>query len=59
MVSRLRSEGLSAYREKVQSASSALYRVRVGPFLEREEAIRTQELLQQRHSINGVVMSAD
>jgi cell division septation protein DedD len=31
----------------------------VGPFLEREEAIRTQQQLSDHLKINGVVMSAD
>jgi cell division septation protein DedD len=33
--------------------------VRVGPYLERDEAIRVDKQINDRHSIDGVVMSAD
>jgi DedD protein len=59
LVERLRGEGLSAYREAVSSAGSTIYRVRVGPFLERDEAIRVDGLIGERLSLDGVVMSAD
>ena len=59
LVERLRAEGLSAYREAVSSSGSTLYRVRVGPFLERDEAIRVDGLVGERLSLDGVVMSAD
>jgi DedD protein len=59
LVERVRAEGLSAYKEAVSSAGSTVYRVRVGPFVEREEAIRVDGLIAQRLSVDGVVMSAD
>jgi DedD protein len=59
LVGKLRDEGLTAYREAVSSGGSTIYRVRVGPFLEREEAIRVDALVNQRLSLDGVVMSAD
>jgi DedD protein len=59
LVARLRLESLSAYKEQVSSAGSTIYRVRVGPFLEREEAIRVDTLINDRLSIDGVVMSAN
>lgn len=59
LVERLRAEGLSAYREAVSSSGSTLYRVRVGPFLERDEAIRVDALVGERLALDGVVMSAD
>ncbi len=59
LVARLRLESLSAYKEQVSSAGSTIYRVRVGPFLEREEAIRIDTLINDRLSIDGVVMSAN
>lgn len=58
LVARLRLESLSAYKEQVNSAGSTIYRVRVGPFLERDEAIRVDTLINDRLSIDGVVMSA-
>jgi DedD protein len=59
LVERLRAEGLSAYQEAVSSSGSTIYRVRVGPFLERDEAIRVDDLVGERLSLDGVVMSAD
>lgn len=59
LVESVRAEGLSAYREAVSSAGSTIYRVRVGPFVEREEAIRVGGQIRERLSVDGVVMSAD
>lgn len=59
LAGQIKADGLSAYRETVTSSSSSIFRVRVGPFLEREDAIRTRQLLADRLSIDGVVMSAD
>ena len=59
LVARLRTETLSAYKEQVNSGGSTIYRVRVGPFLERDEAIRAERLVQDRLSLDGVVMSDD
>ena len=59
LVARLRLEGLSAYKESVSSGSSTVYRVRVGPFIERDEAIPVDQRVNDRLGIDGVVMSAD
>jgi DedD protein len=59
LVARLRLESLSAFREEVKSSGSTIYRVRIGPFVEREEAIRIDKLVKQRLSLDGVVMSAN
>lgn len=59
LVAKLRLEGLSAYRETVSGSGGAVYRVRVGPFVERDEAIRADRLIGDRLAIDGVVMSAD
>ena len=59
LVARLKLEGLSAYRESVNAGGTTIYRVRVGPYLEREKAIRTDKLINDRLSLDGVVMSAD
>jgi cell division septation protein DedD len=59
LVARLRLEGLSAYKESVSSGSSTVYRVRVGPFIERDEAISVDQRVNDRLGIDGVVMSAD
>ncbi len=59
LVERVRAEGLSAYREAVTSSGSTIYRVRVGPFIERDEAIRVDALVAERLAVDGVVMSTD
>ena len=59
LVARLRGEGLTAYTEAVSASGSTIYRVRVGPYLERDEALRVDRLVNERFSLDGVVMSAD
>lgn len=59
LVARLRLESMSAYKEEVSRSGSVIFRVRVGPFLEREEAIDANRKVAERLSIDGVVMSAD
>ncbi len=59
LVASLRLDGLSAYREMVSSSGSSIYRVRIGPFLQREEAIRIEHKVREKSSLDGVVMSAD
>jgi len=59
LVERVRAEGLSGYREAVTGSGSTIYRVRVGPFIERDEAIRVDALVAERLSVDGVVMSTD
>jgi DedD protein len=59
LVARLKLEALSAYKEAVTSSGSTIYRVRVGPFIERDEAIRVDQQINDRLSLDGVVMSAD
>jgi DedD protein len=55
LVARLKLQGLNAYRESVSSGGKTIYRVRVGPYIERDEAIRVND----QKSLDGVVMSAD
>lgn len=59
LVALLKLEGLSAYKEAISSKGSTIYRVRVGPFIERDEAIRVDKQINDRLKIDGVVMSAD
>ncbi len=59
LVASLRLDGLSAYRETVSSSESSTYRVRIGPFLHREEAMRVERRMREKNSLDGVVMSAD
>jgi DedD protein len=59
LVALLRLESMSAYSEEITRSGSKVYRVRVGPFLQREDAIKADKLITERLSIDGVVMSAD
>ena len=59
LVASLRLDGLSVYREMVSSSESSIYRVRIGPFLQREEAVRVERRMREKNSLDGVVMSAD
>jgi DedD protein len=59
LVDKVRAEGFSAYKESVSSAGATIYRVRAGPFVERDEAIRVDGVLSERLSVDGVVMSDD
>ncbi len=59
LVAQIRGAGMSAYSETVTSAATSIFRVRAGPFLEREEAMRSKQQLSDRLSIDGIVMSAD
>ncbi len=59
LVERLRADGMSAYGESVTAGGAAIHRVRVGPFLDREDALAAREKLIAAHSLEGVVMSAD
>jgi len=59
LVASLRLDGLSAYQETVSSSGSNIYRVRIGPFLQREDAIRVERGVREKRSLKGVVMSVD
>jgi len=59
LVERLRKDALSAYQEQLSGSGSTIYRVRIGPFLEREEAIRVNRQVGQKMSLDGVVMSVN
>jgi cell division septation protein DedD len=59
LVARLRLESMSAYKEEISRSGSVVYRVCVGPFLERDEAIKADTQVAERLSIDGVVMSTE
>jgi DedD protein len=60
LVKQVRAQGMSAYSELVTSSSgAAINRVRVGPFLQREDASKAQQTLKSSLGVNGVVMSAE
>ncbi len=59
LVASLRLEGQTAYQETINSSGSEIYRVRIGPFLVRDQAIQTERRVREKMSLPGVVMSAD
>ena len=59
LVASLKLDGLNVYQETLNSSGSRIYRVRIGPFLQREEAMRVEREVRQKRSLNGVVLSVD
>ena len=60
LVKQVRAKGMSAYSELVtSSAGTSINRVRVGPYLQREEAAKAQQDIKSGLNIAGVVMSDD
>lgn len=59
LVQRLRSAGFKAYSETVSNANETVYKVRVGPELERSNAVALAAEIKQQLDINGLVMSTD
>jgi len=59
LVASLKMKGLTAYQESIISSGSSIHRVRIGPFLERNDAIATEREVRSQMSLNGVVMTAD
>ena len=59
LVASLKLEGQNAYQEIITSSGSEIYRVRIGPFLVRGDAIQAERRVRERMKLPGVVMSAD
>lgn len=53
---RLRAAGFSAYVERAQTDSGVLWRVRVGPELQRERADAARAQIKQRLQLDGIVV---
>lgn len=52
----LRSKGYAAYTETTRSGGKTLFRVRVGPIIERSEAESLQSVLARKESLKGLVV---
>lgn len=52
----LRGKGYAAYTEAIKSDGKVLYRVRVGPMVERSEAEKLQATLDSKESLKGLVV---
>lgn len=59
LVTRLRAAGYTAYSASVTDASGVVYKVRIGPVLERQSAVDLAARLQDELQIDGLVMSVD
>ena len=59
LVYRLRDAGYRASSEAITRDSGMVYRVVVGPTLERQDAVQLQESIKRDLDIDGLVMSAD
>jgi len=58
-VSRLRLLGLTAFSEKVTSAKGTAYKVRIGPEVNRENAVQLAKDIKARHHIDGFVTTQE
>ena len=59
LVAKLRLSGLSAYSEKVTSASGTAYKVRIGPELEREKASELARKVKAEHQLDTFVTTQE
>jgi len=59
LVAQLRLNDFPAYTETIRSASGTVYKVRIGPLVERQGAVELAERLSSRMKIDGMIMSVD
>jgi cell division septation protein DedD len=59
LVASLRLSGLSAFSEKVSSASSTTYKVRIGPELDREKAAELAKKVKAEHQLDTFVTTQE
>lgn len=59
LVARLRLEGLSAFSEKVSSATATAYKVRIGPELDRDKAAELAQKVKAEHGIDAFVTTLE
>ena len=59
LVSRLRQREHPAYSETLTRSGSAIHRVRIGPYVDREAALAASRAVADEFGLEGVVMSAD
>jgi len=59
LVAKLRLAGLSAFSEKVTSASGTLYKVRIGPELDREKAAELARKVKAEHKLDTFVTTQE
>jgi len=59
LVARLRLNGLSAFSEKVSSATATAYKVRIGPELDRDKAAELARMVKAEHGIDAFVTTLE
>lgn len=59
LVAKLRLSGLSAFSEKITSASSTTYKVRIGPELDREKAAELAKKVKAEHQLDTFVTTQE
>jgi DedD protein len=59
LVSRLRASGFSAFNVSVRDAGGTRHKVRVGPEIERQAAVRIAERIREKMSLEGIVMVSE
>jgi len=59
LVAELRLSGLTAFSEKVTSASGSVYKVRIGPELDREKATELARKVKLEHHLDGFVTTQE
>jgi len=58
-VAKLRLLGLTAFSEKVSSAKGTAYKVRIGPEINRENAVQLKNTIKAKHHIDGFVTTQE
>lgn len=59
LVAKLKQAGFAAYRVTTADASGTLFKVRIGPEIERQAALDIAEELGRKMNLDGIVMSVD
>jgi DedD protein len=59
LVAKLRLAGLSAFSEKVTSATGTVYKVRIGPELDREKAAELARKVKTEHQLDAFVTTQE
>ena len=59
LVARLRLAGLSAFSEKISSASGTVYKVRIGPELDRDKAAQLARKVKNEHQLDAFVTTQE
>ena len=54
---RLRAEGFPAFVERASANGRAVWRVKVGPRAQRDEALRLRDEVQRRTDVSGIVIA--